>query len=263
MAKLVLSCGGSVLDNHFIEKSRVAIGRAATNDLVVDDPQVAATHAAIITVGEDQILEGLDAELGTFVNGKRITRHILQHRDVIELGAFSLRYLNSRAAKDSDLDRTMIIAALPRQAAADSPAAAPGERAMTALRQANVRFPSGRLRRLFSASMPPVVELDRVVTMIGIVGITRAVVTRRPHGFFLTHVEGARRTRLNGAPIGEGARPLRTGDVIEAAGQQVEFVIDTATDEEKTQPAAMVPAELPAALATDAAAGAAAASATQ
>lgn len=222
MAKLVLSSGGSVLNNYFIEKPRLTIGRGGQNDVAIDDPLVAAQHAAIITIGEDQIVESLDGAYGTFVNGKRVERHILQHRDVIEFGAFSLCYLNSKAAQESEFDRTMIIAPLPRRASDAAPAAAPAARAVS------VRFPVGRLRRLAGAQSPPRIELDRVVALVGTPGEQLAVITRRPQGYFLTHVEGRRRVRLNGTPLGDSPHALGSGDVIEAAGEQFEFELDAA-----------------------------------
>jgi predicted component of type VI protein secretion system len=229
MAKLVLSSGGSVLNNYFIEKQRVAIGRAAQNDVNIDDPLVGEQHAAIITVGEDQIIEGLDGTYGTFVNGKRISRHMLQHRDVIEFGAFSLCYLNSKAAQETEFDRTMIIEPLPRPVGDADRATLSAARAARAARVVNVRFPSGRMRRLDDARSPQVVELNRVVAPVGTPGEYLAVITRRPHGYFVTHVEGQRRARLNGIPIGEEPRALRNGDVIELADERFELEVDPAT----------------------------------
>ena len=45
MAKLVLSKGGSVLHQCFLDKDRVGIGRDGHNHVVVDDPAVAGEHA--------------------------------------------------------------------------------------------------------------------------------------------------------------------------------------------------------------------------
>jgi pSer/pThr/pTyr-binding forkhead associated (FHA) protein len=78
MAKLVLSTNGTILDQCFIAKDRTTIGRDADSDLVIDDPVVSRAHAAIITVGNDQTVEDLGAANGTLVNGKRITRHLLE-----------------------------------------------------------------------------------------------------------------------------------------------------------------------------------------
>ena len=226
MAKLVLRSGGTVLNSYFVEARRLAIGRGSQNDIAIDDPVVSREHAAIVTVGADQIVEDLGSTYGTFVNGRRIARQILQHRDVIEFGAFSLVYLNSKAAAETDFDRTMIIAALPRQPGEGASAAPSGAGAAPAARAVKVRFPGGRLRRLAGSRSPEFVPLDRVVVIVGRPGVQLAVITRRPHGFFLTHVEGRQRARLNGRPIDDEPQALRDRDVIEVADEQLEFQLD-------------------------------------
>jgi pSer/pThr/pTyr-binding forkhead associated (FHA) protein len=227
MAKLVLSADGKVVNNYFIEQRRLTIGRGAPNDVDIDDPLVSRRHAAIISVGNDRIIEVLDGAHGTFVNGKPVTRHILQHRDVIELGAFNLCYLNSKAAQEAEFDRTMIIAALPRQGGeAANGAAPPAQVSVPAVRASKVHFPSGRLQRLASLRSPQTIELNRVVAMVGMPGEQLAVITRRPHGYFITHVEGRLRASLNGAPIGNGPQFLKNGDVIEVADDKLEFQLD-------------------------------------
>lgn len=50
-----------------------------------------------------------------------------------------------------------------------------------------------------------------------------AVVTRRPGGFFLTHVEGHAYPLVNGESIGLGAHPLRNHDLIELSGTIIQF----------------------------------------
>ena len=102
MAKLVLSSGGSVVFQCFVDKDRLGVGRDPTNQIVVDDPSVSRAHAAIVPVGNDHILEDLASANGTFVNGTRMSRRILQHGDVAEFGAFSLRYLNPRPRPKSN-----------------------------------------------------------------------------------------------------------------------------------------------------------------
>src|SRR5262245_4154603 len=109
MAKLVLSNGGAIVDQCFLDDRRVTIGRGAGNRMVVDDPAVAETHAAISSVGHDYILEGLAKGGGILVNGRPTQRHILQHNDVIALGVFHLRYVDTRASSEIDLERTMLI----------------------------------------------------------------------------------------------------------------------------------------------------------
>jgi pSer/pThr/pTyr-binding forkhead associated (FHA) protein len=223
MAKLVLSRGGAVVHQCFLDKDRIGVGRGAHNHVVVDDPAVGAEHAQIVPVGNDHILEDLGSGGGTRVNGHGIDRHILQHGDVVELGSFYLRYLNPRVSSAIDLDRTMLIAGL--RGAAES-AAPGGEIRIPSARLGKVRFPKGKVKVLAGTRAGSVLALDRVVTLLGKRGDQLAVLTRRPHGYFITHVDGRRQPRVNGQFVGRGARLLRNGDVIEVADDKVEFLLE-------------------------------------
>jgi len=75
-------------------RSRVAIeplpfrlGRQPESNLIVRDSRVSRAHARIFTENGEYVLEDLNSRHGTFVNGKRISRHELRNSDKIELGA--------------------------------------------------------------------------------------------------------------------------------------------------------------------------------
>jgi hypothetical protein len=50
-----------------------------------------------------------------------------------------------------------------------------------------------------------------------------AVLTRRPHGYFITHVEGENFPLVNGQALTNQAHQLNEHDVIELAGVKMEF----------------------------------------
>jgi pSer/pThr/pTyr-binding forkhead associated (FHA) protein len=224
MAKLVLSSGGAILHQAFLDKERVSIGRDSCNQVVIDDPAIALEHAVITPLGNDHILEDLESEAGTFVNGARVSRHILQHGDVIELGAFYLRYLNPRASSEMDLERTMLISGLRRVSDAGQDAPSPQDEArVPAAPSTKVRFPKGSITVLAGDQAGRTIELDRVVATFGQADGDLAVVTRRPHGYFITQVQGRRRARVNGQSIAGEPRALTHGDVIDIGNQKLEF----------------------------------------
>lgn len=68
-------------------------------------------------------------------------------------------------------------------------------------------------------------ELDLVksLTTLGKPGVQVAVLTRRPHGFFITHVEGDKFPLVNGQTLTAQPRQLSDHDVIELAGIKMEF----------------------------------------
>jgi hypothetical protein len=99
--------------------------------------------------------------------------------------------------------------------AAAAPAAAPAGGA-TPLREAAIQVLSG-------AAAGRTLDLTKNLTTIGKPGLQVAVITKRPNGYFITHVEGATFPTLNGAALTGQAHPLGDHDLIEIAGVKMEF----------------------------------------
>ena len=111
-------------------------------------------------------------------------------------------------------------------APAPKPAAAPAAPAPAASpRPAGEAHPLAALQILTGASAGKEIELTKNLTTLGKPGLQVAVITRRPQGYFITHVEGASFPVVNGKPLDAQARPLHDHDVIELAGVKMEFFV--------------------------------------
>jgi pSer/pThr/pTyr-binding forkhead associated (FHA) protein len=149
-------------------------------------------------------------------------QRILQHGDVIALGRFHLRYLNTRAASPVDLERTMLIEGLAR----GDDAAVAANVALPPATAPKVRWPQGRVMMLRGSRSGSVIELDRVVATFGRPGKALAVVMRRPIGYFITRVEGRRAPRVNGQSIDDEPTLLANGDIVDVGDEKLEFILD-------------------------------------
>jgi pSer/pThr/pTyr-binding forkhead associated (FHA) protein len=224
---LVLSLNQSVLGEFPLDKERIVIGRKPDNDIQVDNLAVSGQHAAIITILNDSFLEDLDSTNGTYVNGKLIKKHALKHGDVVTIGKHELKYLNDEASTDeSDFEKTMIIrpgmashAAATAKAEAQAPPA-PG--ASSAAARGDGGMPLGKIQVLSGPGVGKELELKKALITLGRPGVQVAVITRRPQGYFITHVEGSHPV-VNGESIGGLAHQLGDHDVIELAGVKMEF----------------------------------------
>jgi uncharacterized protein (TIGR02996 family) len=76
---------------HTAERTQIAIGRDAGNDLVLADPTVSDRHCRVTDHAGDWIVEDLGSERGTLVNGARIRAPVLVGEgDRIFVGVFVL-----------------------------------------------------------------------------------------------------------------------------------------------------------------------------
>jgi hypothetical protein len=260
MAKLILSLEGSVIREVPLDKERIMIGRKPSNEIQIENLAVSGEHACIVTILNDSFLEDMGSTNGTLVNGNPIKKHILQNNDVIEIGKYKLKYIAEAPAHApaEDFEKTMILRPSARPAAAPKPANEPAPAAKPStppptpkLMTPAVSVPPAAPATKPAAQPAPVAaaakpgephllaavqiltgpsagrELDLVknLTTLGKPGLQVAVITRRPQGYFITHVEGAKFPIINGKMIDAQAQPLHDHDVIELAGVKMEFFI--------------------------------------
>ncbi len=81
-----------------LEREEVIMGRALEADVRVNDTQVSRQHAKVTAVANtaknliEYILTDLDSRNGTFLNGRRVRREILENGDKISIGETILRF---------------------------------------------------------------------------------------------------------------------------------------------------------------------------
>jgi pSer/pThr/pTyr-binding forkhead associated (FHA) protein len=250
MAKLILSMDGLVLKEIPLTKERTTIGRKPHNDIQIDNLAVSGEHAVIVTILNDSFLEDLGSTNGTVVNGNPIKKHFLQNNDVIELGKYKLKFIGEpglaagASADRADFEKTMVLrpSSMRSSPAASSPAAATAA-AVADVKEATKTVPPaapaaapaaaprpagqplGAIQLLSGANAGKELELTKPLTTLGKPGVQVAVLTRRPQGYFITHVEGAARPNVNGQQIGPAPHALKDHDVIELAGVKMEFFL--------------------------------------
>lgn len=227
MAKLILSLDGVVIRDIKIDQDRISIGRKPHNEVVIDNLAVSGEHSLVTRVGQEIFVEDLGSTNGTLVNGEPIKKHELQDNDMIEIGKYKLKFVAEKLQRPAadDFEKTMVIRSplsggqmpppvAPRPAPAPVAAAAPAVR-------------MGALQILTGSHAGKELELTKNLTTIGKTGEQVAVVTRRPTGYFITHVDGPRHPMVNGVELDAQAHALSEHDIIELAGIKMEFFFKT------------------------------------
>jgi predicted component of type VI protein secretion system len=256
-AKLILSMDGVVLKECVLNKERTTIGRKPHNDIVIDNLAISSEHAAIITILNDSFLEDLDSTNGLSVNGAVTKKHFLQNGDLIEIGKYKLKYLNDQPTQTSavDFEKTMVLnrpvktsssaagqetgehsgaqanaAAQVAEVTGKFAATGTGKPAFSALSTATAPQASAQVQQAAAAvqilngpNAGKELELVKSLTTLGKPGVQVAVLAKRPHGYFITHVEGAKFPLVNGETTGEHPHQLNDHDIIELAGVKMEF----------------------------------------
>lgn len=75
-----------------IDKTTYEIGRRGDVGIPLMQPGVSRQHARLFHLHSEEIIEDLNSTNGTYVNGVRITRCVLQNNDVIRIGDATLLF---------------------------------------------------------------------------------------------------------------------------------------------------------------------------
>jgi pSer/pThr/pTyr-binding forkhead associated (FHA) protein len=235
MARLMLSLDGSVLAEYNMNKERYTIGRLPDNDIRIDNPAVSGHHSLIINILNDSFLEDLNSTNGTYVNGKLIKKHAMQHGDVITVGHHQLRFVDSQdgESQQDEFEKTMVITSstqgedrIRRVNTAVDQAAKQVASKRPSVPETATALPKAKLQVLSGAFAGRELELTKALTTLGRPGVQVAAITRRAEGYFIVHVDSGKEgdfPHVNGVPIGPQARRLNDNDVVQLAGVKMGF----------------------------------------
>ena len=220
MARLVLSLDGQVMAEYNMNKERYTIGRLPDNDIRIDNAAVSGHHSLIINILNDSFLEDLNSTNGTYVNGKLIKKHALQHGDVITVGHHQLRFVEDDEQQD-EFEKTMVIQPSARpvdklRTAAEAAEKAVGTVTATGrsrmLTDGAAAVKKAKLQVLSGAFAGREVELSKALTTLGRPGIQVAAITRRAEAYYIVHVDSG---KPDDFPLVKRHADRRAGDATE------------------------------------------------
>ncbi|MBC3917985.1 FHA domain-containing protein [Undibacterium sp. CY18W] len=211
MAKIVVTFNGLVQQELTITKSRLTIGRRPSNDVVIDHLTVSGQHAAIDTSSNGSFVLDLGSTNGTMVNGQPVKKHLLQHDDIIDIGKYKLRF---QVEKDTQGKVTQSVSPTAQVAAGVAASvAAPAAANMPA-----------KVKVLTGANAGKELVLSKPVTTIGSPSVQVVAITRQDKNYFIAHVEGTTKPKLNDVVIESKPVQLKNNDVIELNSAKLQFM---------------------------------------
>ena len=259
MARIKLKHKNSTRGDYPLKKGfSLTIGRQKKNDVVIGDRSVSGVHAKIDSVENGFVLLDLQSKNGTFVNEQLISAHWLKQGDVINIGEYALVFSHSESEPEADgetedLEGTMFM---------DSSQYRSMMQKSNPTKSINVvRFWQRDQRRrtmenkiskgpIFSAAVPKKkvvgflnyldggsgeIELTRHITTIGkhpssdiivrgfLVGQTAVTISKKPDGFYLCHVNGLSKPKVNAQTVKQPIR-LNHLDIIEIKSVKLQFL---------------------------------------
>jgi len=226
--KLIVRFSPSKQQEFRIDQVTVNIGRKPDNDIVIDMPVVSGNHARVLHEGDRIVVEDLKSTNGTFVNKKKITKVVLNHKDIIYIGKSQIMYLNDDAtsrmppqSKDgADLDATMVL-----QTKAHGQMKGGGKPGVGGL--SVIEGDTNRTEYALEARLCTIGKVETSTVQIKgmLTPKTAALINRTDTGYVISQPSGGSKIKLNGSSV-EGRVALKDGDIIETYGYKFQFFMN-------------------------------------
>lgn len=224
-AKLIVSKNTQELDQIFLERTVLSIGRKHINDLHLDDLSVSGTHAKILTVGSDSFIEDLNSTNGTYVNGSKIQKSPLRDQDVVKIGEYELLYSRNADSVDDDMEKTVILQAGsvsmddPEKRTPSQNAGIPPAASGTDDFQAKLTVVNGPSKGKFML-------LSKIITRVKGPNGQNSMISKKEDAYYLLNTLPENQAPyVNGTVVGVGSTRLNDGDIISMGESQLRFTV--------------------------------------
>jgi pSer/pThr/pTyr-binding forkhead associated (FHA) protein len=219
--KLIVTQPGMQERAFELGKASVTLGRATTNDIVLDEGRVSRSHARLECGPSGCQIVDLGSSNGTRVNGLRVERAVLQPGDVVGIGSAQLRYVDAAIPEDAGLTVIDSEADLDKCIECESLPMSVSETGVPRL----VVFTAGRTWELPLDAVDRVTigrtDENQIVLEHTKVSRRHAEVVRKGDSFLLRDLGSTNGTWLQGERVGEAF--LQNSDVFRIGEAQIVF----------------------------------------
>ncbi|MFC1707082.1 FHA domain-containing protein [Planctomycetota bacterium] len=225
--RLTVVFGGKTIERREVDQQRFVVGRSTDADLVIDNLGVSRAHSDITMENETPVLRDLKSNNGTFVNGRRITRHNLNDGDEISIGKFTIQFQRDEGGDDDIPEEEAKAGGGEFTLAIDSSVMQQRQRERSSKLKAYLQYMEGKQKKNFVIDRP-VVTVGKSPTCDVFVGGWRTarkhcIVFREETSFRIVDTSQKGRTFLNGTSVDD--ERLKDGDEIKVGSCVVTFLV--------------------------------------
>ena len=232
MNKIIVIFNGRIVDEVHFKGKEMTIGRGVGNDLRIDNPAISSKHARILHEKDCFLIEDLGSSNGTFLNGKKIKRSIINSTDKIAVAKHELQLGWEHGTGDYDeegdagsksvidaLDKTMVV-----------------DKSMIKKGGAGTKGKTGGFALMEGGIVKEQIDMRERVTTIGkssdagiktkglLAPKVAALVNKSDKGFVITAPDSKKPPIINGKPMGS-PHILKKGDIVEVGGLTLRFYL--------------------------------------
>lgn len=200
MAKFTIYFKNKAIKYHVFNTGIIYIGREKSNDLIVDDQDIASIHAVISIEESNYTIEQINNKYPLVINNERITETQLQHNDEISVGQHKIAFLLGDFMLPPSMDQPN--------------------------KQKNFSFSNANLQVLTGKQIGQVLSLKKPITRLGKKDTGIVMISRQKKGYFISSLKGNTKTTINQVPLTDKTIILNNNDMVVIDNVSMQFFLE-------------------------------------
>lgn len=240
MPSLRLMYGKKLIEQYAVEYGYpLTIGRKETNHIVINNLAVSGMHARVEYTKDGVFIYDLESKNGTFINGKTIIKSRLNNGDEIVIGKHKMIFLETEGGKSlsgngtakktsvNGLDETMVLDTNKHRSMLSNiltgATGQPGKRKAPIPVLLYIRGGDGKVVLKNKFTRIGKEKANDILAKGLFTGGRAATVTKRNDGYYVAHINGLSRTRINGKKV-KSPLKLEHGDILSVGNLKMKFL---------------------------------------
>lgn len=219
MVRLDVTLDGAQVTSKAMEGDRLRIGRGRDNELYLDAKELSVYHAELVRYGDVVELRDLKSSNGTFLNGRRVERAVLNDADLLGLGRYVVEVsVETKPGAQPDVENRLLhgkLAETVRLTAAPTAPAA-NEQVRAHILYQHPRWEGARQALMHGEALRIGSGKDMDLRLWGMwVPRCMAMIVRGPAGYSLLSFAPDRSWVKHAGQVVEERVPLKSGDELQ------------------------------------------------
>ncbi len=206
MAKFTIYFKDKAIQSYIYDSGTVHIGRDDSNDLAIDNQDVAPAHAVVIIKEDSYIIKQLNEAHPLVINKEPVKEAILKNHDVITVGKHNIVFSEAESTVSTENEHIEFVNIKSNE---------------------KQDTPNASLQVLDGHHIGRILPLKKSMTRFGHGGSGVVIISKRKDGYFISSLESDPSIQVNQKPLGDKTIHLKVNDIVLINNISMQFFLES------------------------------------
>ncbi len=200
MAKFTIFYKNKAIKYHVFNAGVIYIGREKSNDLIINDDDIASIHAVITIEDNIYTIEQINNKYPLIINTEQTAETELQHNDEITVGQHKIAFIVGDFMLPPSFNQPS--------------------------NQINHSLSNASLQVLTGKQIGQVLSLKKPITRLGKSDTGIIMISKQKKGYFISSLKGDTQTTINQEPLADKTISLNDNDMVIIDNVSMQFFLE-------------------------------------